>query len=263
MFKSIIFGSLLCVALSGLVVPVHAATKAEVDAATKKSEATKDEKPKSEPTKEPGGSPATNAAEIYRPPSRGAPQARTGGGTRGDARGLSVSVLAPDHTGVSSTTQPDLYWFVSRPVTTPVDFVLMEADAIEPLVEKQLPAPSAAGVQRISLTSLAATLQPGKEYQWSVSLVKDANSRSQDTMAAGKLKVQLLSDDARKKIETGSPDDLYLRYAETGFWYDTISQLRSKIALQPGNQRLMDMQARILEQVGLVDVARFEKGELK
>ena len=263
MLKRSVFGKLLCVVFSALVASAVAQVKTDAGTPTKKAEAAKDEKSKTDsakdakPNAEPPASPAGVGA--YRPPSRGAPQTRVGGGTRGDARGLNVAVIAPDHTGLASTNQPDLYWFVSRPVSAPVEFVLMEIDAIDPLIEKQLPPPSTAGIQRISLADLAATLQPGKEYQWSVSMVKDANSRSQDSMAAGKIKVQPLTEAARKTLDAATPETAYLRYAEAGYWYDAISRLRARLALQPKNQDLVSSQAAFLEQVGLPDVARFER----
>lgn len=254
MSKPTVFFKLLCVTFSGFVSIAYCQVKLDGEVPAKKSEPVKDAKANAEP------SPKSPGVGAYRPPSRGAPQTRVGGGTRGDERGLSVAVIAPDHTGLASTTRPDLYWFVSRPVASPVEFVLMEVDAIEPLLEKQLPAPATAGIQRISLSDLSTALQPGKEYQWSVSLVKDANSRSQDTMAAGKVKVQSLPEATRRSLEGAMPDNAYLLYAEAGYWYDAIARLRSQLALQPKNPALLNSQAGFLEQVGLPDVARFENG---
>jgi len=56
------------------------------------------------------------AAPSYQPPLRGAPGGRVGGGTRGTGRETFVlSVLAPDHTGLTVSEQPALYWFISNP----------------------------------------------------------------------------------------------------------------------------------------------------
>jgi len=49
------------------------------------------------------------SAPVYRPPKRGAPGGRVGGGTRGFQREVFVlSVLAPDHTGLTVSEQPFL-----------------------------------------------------------------------------------------------------------------------------------------------------------
>lgn len=258
-----VVGRLLFVFFSGFAMIAFGQAKLDTNAPAKKSEQAEDEKSKADIAKDAkaDADSSVNPARVvgfYRPPSRGAPQTRVGGGTRGDARTLSVAVIAPNHTGLSSTNQPDLYWFVSRPVAMPVEFVVMEVDAIEPLIEKQLPAPTTAGIQRISLADLAVTLQTGKEYQWSVSLIKDTNSRSQDTMAAGTVKVQSFPAASQKSLETATSDSAYLLYAGAGYWYDAFSQLRSRLAQQPKNQDLMNSQVGILEQVGLTEVARFE-----
>ena len=52
---------------------------------------------------------AATAAPLYKPPLRGAPGGRVGGGTRGSEREVFVlSVLAPDHTGLTLNEQPSL-----------------------------------------------------------------------------------------------------------------------------------------------------------
>src|SRR5437867_13335867 len=62
------------------------------------------------PRREPQRSAAS--APVYKPPLRGAPGGRVGGGTRGtQERDIFVlSVLAPDHTGLTTREQPSLFW---------------------------------------------------------------------------------------------------------------------------------------------------------
>ena len=87
----------------------------------------------------------TDAAPLaYKPPLRGAPASRIGGGTRsaGEAR-LVVDVIAPDHTGLTSVGQPTLYWFASEAVTAPLEFTLLPVNADNPVVERSLPAATA------------------------------------------------------------------------------------------------------------------------
>src|SRR5207253_604434 len=95
----------------------------------------------------------TAAAPAYKPPLRGAPGGRVGGGTRGTGRETSfvLSVLAPDHTGLTASEQPSLYWFISRPTAFPVEISIVDPSATEPLLEAQLPPPIEPGVHRIRL----------------------------------------------------------------------------------------------------------------
>src|SRR5205823_2562581 len=70
--------------------------------------------------------PQAGAANVeYKPPARGAPKARVGGSTRALASALTLSVIAPDHTGLAATEQPELFWYISQPVKTPVEFMLV------------------------------------------------------------------------------------------------------------------------------------------
>src|SRR5262249_44782001 len=81
-------------------------------------------------------------APVYNPPSRGAPGGRIGGGTRGGGNIFVLSVLAPDHSGLTTSEQPSLYWFISKTTSLPVEVTLMDPQGIKPILETQLPAPT-------------------------------------------------------------------------------------------------------------------------
>src|SRR5262245_36475783 len=72
---------------------------------------------------------------IYKPPLRGAPVGRIGGGPRGTGGLPSLAVLAPDHTGLTVQDQPTLYWYVSQVPTQAVEVTLIEAQGVKPLFE--------------------------------------------------------------------------------------------------------------------------------
>lgn len=50
---------------------------------------------------------------IYVPPRRGAPKTRVGGGTRSGGQPLHLALLAPEHTGLTRSASPTLYWWLS------------------------------------------------------------------------------------------------------------------------------------------------------
>jgi hypothetical protein len=202
----------------------------------------------------PAQAPASSSAAVeYKPPVRGAPKVRVGGSTRSAARELSIAVIAPDHTGLASTDQPELYWYISQPVKAPLEFTIIAHDAIDPLVEKALPPVADAGIQRIRLADFGVKLKPGDEYQWSISFVADAGSRSKDTVASGRVKVVELPPDLKGK----SPS--YGAYAGAGYWYDALSTLRKQISEKPKDATLLAAQQALLEQIGLTEVARHER----
>jgi hypothetical protein len=197
--------------------------------------------------------PKAAASEVeYRPPSRGAPKVRVGGSTRGIAQRLSLAVIAPDHVGLSSTAQPDLYWYISRPVESPLEFALYPVDATDPLVEKAIPPVATAGIQRIRLSELGVKLKAGEEYQWLISFASKPNSRAKDAIASGRVRVQPAS----------SPLGSYAAAAQAGYWYDAYASLRNEMARHPNDARLAAVQQTLLEQVGLGEVARSETERL-
>jgi hypothetical protein len=183
------------------------------------------------------------AEPHYKPPMRGAPGGRQGGGSRGvKGPDLSIAVLAPDHVGLTSTDQPTLYWFASRPVDRPVEFAITADNVEKPLVDIKLPTPAPAGINAVRLSQLGAHLTAGTPYQWSVSVVRDANSRSADLVASGYVEFDATK---QKTKETAVA-------AEMGLWYDAID-----LASQQGGPD----RAFLLDQVGLLAPAAHERGK--
>ena len=121
---------------------------------------------------------------VYKPPPRGAPGGRVGGGTRGTDQTFTLSVLAPTHTGQTLQEQPVLYWYLSKAISSPIEFTLAD-DGIKPLVETQIKPPFQPGVQKVRLADYGVHLVPGKLYKWFVTLVVDPDRRSKDVLAGG------------------------------------------------------------------------------
>src|SRR6185436_17335419 len=104
----------------------------------------------------------------YNPPARGAPSGRVGGGTRG-LRVLPLAALAPDHTGLTISAQPALYYFLPASSGVRVAVRVAGDPNAQPLLEKDFAPPPRAGIQKLELKALGVTLAPGVEYRWTVS----------------------------------------------------------------------------------------------
>ena len=96
-----------------------------------------------------------------------------------------LSVLAPDHTGLTVQEQPSLYWYLSESTTYPVELTIIDDQSIQPLVETRISGPLQPGVQRVRLADYGMRLSLGVPYRWSVALVVDPDSRSRDIIAGG------------------------------------------------------------------------------
>ena len=169
---------------------------------------------------------ADASVPVYSPPSRGAPGGRIGGGTRGGQNIFVVSVLAPDHSGFTTSEQPTLYWFISKPTSLPIEVTVMDPDGVKPFLETQLSSPTKAGIQRVSLADYNVHLAPGAAYRWFVAVVPDADRRSKDILAGGAIERVDLQDDIKAKLAKASDKELPFVYAQAGLWYDALKRER-------------------------------------
>ena len=192
---------------------------------------------------------------VYQPPKRGAPGGRVGGGTRGTTREVFVlSVLAPDHSGLTTSEQPSLYWFISKETSLPVELTVMDPQGVQPILETRLPAPITAGVHRIRLSDFNVHLAPGAAYRWFVSVVPDADRRSKDITAGGAIERVEMPEGLKAKVAQAPKSDLPSVYAEAGIWYDTVTAISELIEAAPQDQALHKQRTALLSQVGLTGI---------
>jgi len=191
-------------------------------------------------------------APVYKPPLRGAPRGRIGGGTRGTGSdSLALSVLAPDHSGLTTHEQPSLYWVISNPTVLAVEVTLMDPRAAEPLLETRIPGPIQAGLHRVRLNDYGVKLEPGVPYRWYVAVIPDAGRRSKDILAGGIIERVEPAADLQERLARGRPEELASIYAEAGFWYDALAASSEAIEHSPGEEGLRQQRAALLSQVGL------------
>jgi hypothetical protein len=166
----------------------------------------------------PGGTTAATSAPVYRPPARGKPRGRVGGGTRGAGAPLAVlTALVPEHTGATLAARPSLFWNLTAlpPENAKLVFVLTNDESVEPLVEVELARPTLAGVQRTDLAAYGVELRTGVEYEWSVTLASDPARRSSDVVTVGWIE--------RVEPPAGVATSDPVALAGAGLWYDAFA----------------------------------------
>ncbi|MGH8598156.1 MAG: DUF928 domain-containing protein [Gammaproteobacteria bacterium] len=197
--------------------------------------------------------PSANAKKstiAYRPPLRGAPLSRVGGGTRSiRAADLQVEVLAPEDIGFTLQAQPTFFWYCSRAISAPVEFALVRPNVPEPVIEVTLEGPFAAGIHVVDLRDYAAKLEPEVDYEWFISVVFDPAQRSNDVTAGASVRQLGANDGIRSSLPTGTADGV--DYAEAGVWYDALAALSANIVSQPTAETPRLQRAELLRQVGL------------
>ncbi len=196
---------------------------------------------------------------LYQPPrGLGAPSAgrRVGGGTRGTNKSIPIlSVLAPGHTGLTVREQPDLYWFASGVVTNTVELTLTLEKGDTPLLEKQLPVPTKAGIQRVRLSDYGVKLIPGERYNWSIAIVFDPKRRSKDIIAVGAIERVERAD---INLAAAPTTDAFSRFAADGLWYDAVMVISELIEATPADLAFRKLRAELLDQVDLPEVGNFD-----
>jgi hypothetical protein len=173
-----------------------------------------------------------------------------------------VSVLAPDHVGLTVHDQPTLYWFVSEPVTTPteVEVIVMEAEGVKPILRAKLPSPIGPGIQQVRLADHNVRLVPGAHYEWSVAFVLDPKRRSRDIVVSAGIERVTSERAAGIPADTPPSRDTVARYAKAGLWYDTIMSVSDLIAASPADQSLRQQRADLLDTAGLKEISAYDRG---
>ena len=194
----------------------------------------------------------------YRPPMRGAPTRRVGGGSRGvgDTTPL-IATLTPDDTGFTISATPVLYWFLSAQWKGVVMFSIIEFETMETVIETEIKI-TKSGILALPLKDFKVVLKQGVEYEWYVDLVPDMKNRSLDIISGGAIKRIASPDDLHAKL-SASPDQPHFVYAEEGLWYDAIAAVSKLIDKTPGDKTLRQERISLLEQVNLNDVVQYEK----
>jgi hypothetical protein len=203
-----------------------------------------------------GSQTTTATAPVYKPPLRGAPSGRVGGGTRsGSARDMFVlSALVPEDSGLTVSEQPVLYWYISNTTTLPVEVAISDPRATQPLLETRLPSPVQPGLHRIKLADHGVRLAPGIAYRWSVTVISDANRRSRDILAGGVIERVEPPAGLREKLAERDRDEYPFVYAQAGLWYDALDSISQLIDVRPNDAQLRKQRSALLTQVGLPEV---------
>lgn len=188
----------------------------------------------------------------YRAAKGSASAARVTGGSRGNGdAAVTLDVLAPNDTGLTTEEQPSLFWYQSKPAKARFELTLIEDDKVKPVFEVNVEQASQAGIQRLRLADKGVKLAPGVEYKWVVALVTDPNNRSTDLVASGFIKRVEASPELKAKLKDAAPSAVPAIYAEAGIWHDALGSLSDLIDAQPGDKSLLAQRADLLRQVGL------------
>jgi hypothetical protein len=186
------------------------------------------------------------------------PTRTVGGGSRGVGdTAPALYAIVPNHVAQSASKQPSLFWYLDGelPRSAKIELTLIDDEAVAPLIETTLKNPDRPGLYRIDLADYGVNLSPGKEYEWSVSIVMDPADRSQDIMATGWIERVPRSDGLSARLASEGEDRSVHVFADEGLWYDALTALGDQMQRNPDDRELREVRSSLLRQVGLDTVA--------
>ncbi len=176
---------------------------------------------------------------------------RTASAIRGADDGLPrVTPMLPEHVGATRSATPTLYWHLDARATVPVELTLIAEDGVEPLLERRIDAPVAAGPHALDLKALGVTLAAGKTYLFHTALVPDQQRRDLDVLATAAVRYTPASPDLTRRLEAGGPAARPSLLAEAGYWIDAFDAVSRIAAAHPESKRAASWRAALLDQVG-------------
>ncbi len=200
------------------------------------------------------------ALPTYVPPMRGSPNARVSGASRGGPL-LDVphlEVLAPDHAGETLQEQPTFFWSTSRAVDGKVELAISAVATERVLYKTTVAGPKAPGIYAFSLIGTPAKLDVGAEYRWSVTTLVEGTDAAQTVTVSGLVK-RVPRSQVKQANFPSDPNTAAIAYAKAGIWYDAVEALSLGLQQTPADARLHRSRAALLRQVGLPDVADFDR----
>jgi hypothetical protein len=121
----------------------------------------------------------------------------------------------------------------------------------QPLFEKTLQGPFAAGIHAVDFKALGIRLEPGVVYKWYVEVIPDPAHRSRDAFSGGTLQRIVPSADLGKSIAAAGPEERVILYSQNGIWCDALDEVSKRIAANESDPIATRQRAALLEQVGL------------
>jgi hypothetical protein len=174
---------------------------------------------------------------------------------------LYLSVLSPDHIGLTMFEQPALFWFISQLSSQPVDVMITDEGNTQRLLDVRMLPPIRPGIHKVELKDYGIRLQHNMTYQWKIILQGNTPGTSYTT-SGWIMRVSPPSNVAaiaQLPSMTSTPPRTLV---EAGLWYDAIWALSERIQTQPTDTTSLTQRANLFEQVGLLPPAQQDRAHL-
>ncbi|NEU75640.1 DUF928 domain-containing protein [Hassallia byssoidea VB512170] len=168
-----------------------------------------------------------------------APGRRTAGGSRAPqekscSSGQNPLTAVVPNSNIGRTTQanPTFFFYVPQTSAT-LELVLQDRDKEYKQTYKSS---EKGGI--VSFPFNQASLEVGKVYRWSFSIVCNPKERSKDKFVEGAIMRVKTEPQLASKLATASPQESANLYAEFGIWQDSVASLAKSLSSNPNNAEL-------------------------
>jgi hypothetical protein len=187
---------------------------------------------------------------------------RSFGAVRSGKLGTRVEAVAPgDHTGLSFSASPRLWWRLDGPTEHSIQLTIVDDNSIDPILRVDIPGPHPAGLNAIDLSQKNLQLEPGIDYRWFVALLVDPDRPSRNPISEGAIRVVEDADSRRNSVaEAGSPTRGH-SLAEQGIWYDAYDFFSVLAVEHPESEAIGRHRDRLIE-IARSTLDAAERGEI-
>jgi hypothetical protein len=223
---------------------------------------------------------ATPARVTFNPPSRGAPPATFGLGSRGSCTADDDNLKTDDNAlkavvpteserasdpsealGLTIAAHPTIFVYLPEyySLAQALSLRLMkvtEDDQETELYSQDFALPATSGIVGLQVDQpTRPPLEVGQRYHWYVSLVCDPIDRSGNAIVDGW--IERIEPDAAlsSQLEQSAPIDRAVLYGQTGIWHDTLLTLAELRRDQPDDSAIRETWKELLRSVGLEAIA--------
>jgi hypothetical protein len=171
----------------------------------------------------------------YEPPQRGAPTDREDTVSRGN--GKVMPVVPQQKIGLTAATHPTFVWFMSDSADS-IKFVLEDQNHQE-IYSTTLEVTQEGGFVYLPLPESVPALEVGQRYRWYLA--------DEEFLGEGWLERVAMPVELATQLETASPHERVLLFAQNGLWYETIAELSQQLEQNPQNPDLLAVWKALLE----------------
>ncbi|MBD2518346.1 DUF928 domain-containing protein [Nostoc sp. FACHB-973] len=181
-------------------------------------------------------------------------------GTRGSCfeTGQSLIPLTPTDKEAQLTTaeHPTFYFYIPQTSTKveALEFVLQDDESIDPLYKETFKPVGQNGIVSVTVPADKASLQIGKEYNWTFLMICDLRNRDKASYTVGKI---VRSRDENLSLQLKQPNtdlERAVLFATAGFWEDSLRTLANLRAQRPNDPEVQKYWEDLLNSVDIKEV---------